>query len=129
MKVKDATILAAICAVSTVLVLPASGTADTPAVTAPEIPTTFVGAPRAGDLNAGQFTLDFDGSGTFLGIGRLPDPAQKIDVTMPREVPQETVNASGRSPEEEAITDREIAALRQQLRDCRSLKPGAVAAR
>jgi len=121
MNMKYATILTVGLA-SGALSLPLSAAADPPAVSAPGIPPVFTGAPRTDDPSGGEFTLNFDGDGRFLGIGRLPDPPQVIDVSTPRELRQAQVAASGPTATEEATTDRQIAALRQELRSLGGLQ-------
>jgi hypothetical protein len=58
--------------------------ADPPAVGAPGIPPVFVGTPTNDTPSAGQFTINFDNAGDYLGIGTAPEPPLTRDLTRPR---------------------------------------------
>jgi hypothetical protein len=73
-----------LAALGVLTTLPIAALADPPAVGAPGVPPVFVGAPTNDAPNAGQFTVNFDSAGDYLGIGTAPEPPLTIDLTRPR---------------------------------------------
>ncbi len=68
MKTRAATLIVALTAAA--CAVPLAAQADPPAAAVPIPPVPFAGAPSNQDPNAGQFTLNFDDGGRFLGTGR-----------------------------------------------------------
>ena len=63
----------AIAIVAAAMAAPVAAVADPPAVTAPLLPAPFIGAPMNDDPNNGQFTVNFDDQGRYLGTGTAPE--------------------------------------------------------
>jgi len=93
---------------------PIAAKAD-PAVGAPTIPPIFNGAPTNQDPRAGQFQVNFDSTGRYLGLGNAPEPPLTIDVKPVRERRQTVARGSAPTLSEQAETDREFVVLRHDL--------------
>ena len=110
---REATIAMALMAAATAV--PVAALADPPAATVAAIPGPFVGAPTNTDPNAGQFTVNFDDRGNYLGTGRAPEHYANFDLGPGR------VRQQGRSPEtaptqERAAVDSVFVSFGRQLR-------------
>ncbi len=96
------------------LVAPAAVLADPPAVGAPGIPPVFIGARTNDNPNAGQFTVNFASTGTYLGTGSPEDPPLTRDLTPSRSVEIRQARAS--APRQNAYVDRLFVSFKEQLR-------------
>ena len=106
---------AALGALYAMAALPVAASADPPAVGAPTIPPVVVGAPTNDNPNAGQFSVDFDSTGAYQGIGTAPEPALTRDLTPQTERRQ--ARAVEPRAQERASVNHLFANLAQQLRD------------
>ena len=95
--------------------VPVAASADPPAVAVAPIPGPFVGAPVNTDPNAGQFTVNFDDQGRYLGTGRAAEHYDNFDLGQGR------VRQQGRAPEvtpaqERSMVDGLFVSFGRQLR-------------
>jgi len=111
-------LLAALGALGALGSLPVAALADPPAVGAPVIPPVFVGAPTNDAPSAGQFTINFDNAGDYLGVGAPPEPPLTRDLTRPRVlvVRQARVTVPAETRDSASLSSM-FAQFNRQLRD------------
>ena len=111
---RGATMMMAMAAAA--FAVPLAVLADPPAVTAPLLPAPFIGAPMNDDPNNGQFTVNFDDQGRYLGTGTAPVHYDNFDLTPGRAVPQaSTVRRVSRA--ETSAVNSVFASFQQQLKE------------
>ena len=110
---REATI--AMAALAMIVAAPAAALADPPAVTVAPIPGPFVGAPTNTDPNAGQFTVNFDDQGRYLGTGRAPEHYGNVDLGH-RPVREQRREQARTPVQERAAVDGVFVSLERQLR-------------
>lgn len=114
MTMRTATMIMAMAAMA--VVVPVYALADPPAVTAPTLPAPFIGAPMNDNPNNGQFGLNFDDQGRFLGVGSAPEHYDNFDLTPGRARPQASEHRRVSRRETEAA-NTVFAGFTQQLRE------------
>lgn len=79
MKMRGATMIMALAAAA--VAAPLAVLADPPAVGTPTLPAPFIGAPMNDDPNNGQFTVNFDDQGRYLGTGTAPEHLANFELS------------------------------------------------
>lgn len=79
MKMRGATMIMALAAAA--VVTPLAVLADPPAVMAPTLPAPFIGAPMNDNPNNGQFSVNFDDQGRYLGTGTAAEHLSNFDLS------------------------------------------------
>lgn len=109
---REATMAMALMAASAAL--PVAALADPPAATVAPIPGPFVGAPTNTDPNAGQFTVNFDDQGRYLGTGRAAEHYDNFDLGQGR-VREQRRSQESNSQQERQSVDGLFMSLGRQL--------------
>jgi hypothetical protein len=104
-------------ALGAMLALPAAALADPPAVGAPAIPPVFVGAPTNDNPSAGEFTVNFDSTGRYLGTGSAPDAPLAFDLKPDAAPAYRQARGNGPTASEKRATDRLFVSFTRELRD------------
>jgi hypothetical protein len=118
MKMRAVTMFAALASVA---ITPVAVMADPPAASVPLMPGPFIGAPTNDNPSDGQFTVNFDDQGRYLGTGTAPEHYASFDLAPVRGVPQ----AGSRNVRSEAAAQVVFAAFAQRLREIAALEARA----
>ncbi len=115
MKMLGATMIMALAAAA--VAAPLAVRADPPAVSAPLLPAPFIGAPMNDDPNNGQFSVNFDDQGRYLGTGTAPEHLANFDLS-PATAPARLQARAERRPAigELAALDAVFANFQERLR-------------
>jgi hypothetical protein len=88
--------------------------ADPPAVSAPLMPAPFIGAPTNDNPANGQFGINFDDQGRYLGVGTAPEHLASFDLVPAPARPQAGVIK--RPAGEQAAVNAVFVNFRERLR-------------
>ncbi len=108
--------LAMIAVLGGLAAAPLAAAADPPAVAAPGIPAPFIGAPTNDNPNAGQFTVNFDDQGRYLGIGTAPEHYDNFALT-PGRASKQARPASHAALKDSSSSKAVFTSFQRRLRD------------
>ena len=98
--------------------VPMAVLADPPAVTAPMMPAVFNGAPRNDNPDNGQFSVNFDDQGRYLGTGTAPQHLGDFDLAPARAIRQASA-VSRPSEARQSAVNAVFVTFQQRLRENR----------
>ncbi len=117
-----------ILALTVAVGMPLTALADPPAVSAPTMPAPFIGAPTNDNPESGQFSLNFDDQGRFLGSGTAPEHFADFNLSPERARAQARLT-NGLPAGEASANSTVFTAFAQRLKDIAASQAVAVRSR